>query len=275
MILYRCSGAAATLALAGLSVVMVSPDGTPLLSAACQPPRVLISPPSAPVVPVVIVREIAREPAFTQGLVLADGWLYESTGLYGVSSLRWLDPVTGLVGGERRLAADLFGEGLARVGTDLVQLTWREGLALRYRRPGLEEVARYRYAGEGWGLCHSVGRLVMSDGSEWLTFRDPSTFRAFGRVQVMDGEPVTGLNELECVGNAVFANVWQTPWIVALDVRTGRVFLRLDLSAVLVSSPSSEPWGVPNGIAFDPGRGTFYVTGKGWPVIYEVVFPSG
>ncbi|MFD1146405.1 glutaminyl-peptide cyclotransferase [Saccharothrix hoggarensis] len=209
--------------------------------------------------------------AFTQGLELVDGVLYEGTGLEGQSSLRRVDPETGEV--ERRvdLPEPLFGEGITVVDDRIWQLTWRDGVAIERDRDTLEEVRRVTYEGEGWGLCRDGDRLVMSDGSDELVFRDPRTFAETGAVAVRrDGRPVEHLNELECVGGQVWANVWQTDEVVRIDPSDGRVTAAVDLSVLRPADvPRSD---VLNGIAAVPGTDEFLVTGKNWPTIFRVRF---
>lgn len=228
---------------------------------------------SAAVIRPEVVRTLPHDAsAFTQGLVFHEGRLLESTGLRGRSSLRLVVPETGAV--ERRVdvASDLFGEGLALVGSELVQLTWQERVALRY---DLDFTPRgtFAYEGEGWGLCYDGTRLVMSDGSSRLTFRDPKTFAAIGSVVVTsDGVPLKNLNELECVGSLVYANVWQTDTIVRIEAASGRVLTRVDASGLLSPAEAARA-DVLNGIAFDAKSGHFFLTGKLWPKLFEVRFP--
>jgi glutaminyl-peptide cyclotransferase len=210
--------------------------------------------------------------AYTQGLLFEGGALYESTGLYGQSSLRQLDPKTGEVKRRLNLPQSFFAEGLALVGDKLIQLTWQEGSAFVYSLAGFERTAEHRYQGEGWGLCHDGRRLVMSDGSDRLTFRDPQTFAAQGSLAVtLAGEPVYQLNELECAEGALYANVWQTDEILRIDPSTGKVTARIDASGLL-SGSEQERAEVLNGIAYDPAAGTFLITGKLWPKMFEVEF---
>lgn len=210
--------------------------------------------------------------AYTQGLVWAEGDLFESTGRYGRSKLRRVDLESGRVEAEASLADDLFGEGLARVGERLVQLTWREGRALVWSLSDLAPLAERRYAGEGWGLCHDGERLFMSDGSADLTVRDPTTFAEVERLRVtLDGRPLPRLNELECAEGWVWANVWQREWIVRIDPLGGRVTAVVDASGLLADEERRRA-DVLNGIAHAPERGTWLVTGKLWPKVFEVVF---
>ncbi|NUT53222.1 MAG: glutaminyl-peptide cyclotransferase [Saccharothrix sp.] len=212
--------------------------------------------------------------AFTQGLELVDGVLYEGTGLEGRSSLRRVDPGTGRVEQRVELPAPLFGEGITVVDDRIWQLTWRDGVAIEWDRDTLTEVRRVTYEGEGWGLCRDGDRLVMSDGSDELTFRDPVSFAETGRVVVRrDGRPVTRLNELECVDGQVWANVWQTDEVVRVDPADGRVTATVDLG---VLRPADVPrTDVLNGIAAVPGTDEFLVTGKNWPTIFRVRFTTG
>lgn len=218
------------------------------------------------------VRVLATYPhdpeAFTQGLLIHDGVLYESTGRYGHSSLRRVEPETGEVLAERTLSPNLFGEGLARVGERLVQLTWREGVAPVWDLATLEQVDRFSYQGEGWGLTFDGERLVMSDGSAWLVFRDPSTFEELDRVLVtLEGRPLQDLNELEWVDGVVWANVWGSSSVVRIDPGSGAVTAVADLSELLTRLPPEEARGIDvlNGIAWWPEREAFVVTGKLWP----------
>jgi glutaminyl-peptide cyclotransferase len=227
-----------------------------------------------------VLEEIPHDPeAFTQGLELVDGVLYEGTGLEGESTIRAVDPDTGEVERSSDLPADLFGEGITVADDTIWQLTWQDGVAIRRDRATLAERGRAQYDGEGWGLCHdpAADRLIMSDGTDTLTYRDVTTFAPEGEVRVRDGdEPVTKLNELECVPDQdgrvqVYANVWQTDRIVRIDPGTGRVTATVDLAGLL---PEEDRAGtdVLNGIAAIPGTDEFLVTGKLWPTMFRVRF---
>jgi len=210
--------------------------------------------------------------AFTQGLLFKDGELYESTGLNGQSSLRRVDPRSGEVRQEIDVPAEYFAEGLARVGERLIQLTWQNEVAFEYDRETFEKQGEFAYDTEGWGLCFDGARLVMSDGSSTLFFRDPETFALVGQVPVtLAGKPQAQLNELECVGNQVYANVWQTDTIVRIDPGTGAVGAVIDASGLLTFEEQARA-DVLNGIAWDPALETFLITGKLWPWLYEVQF---
>lgn len=220
-----------------------------------------------------VLRELPHDTtAYTQGLLWWNGRLYESTGRYGESTLRQLDPQTGAVERHIAVAPNLFGEGLARVGERLVMLTWKAQRALVFDLATFDVVRAYRYVGEGWGLCYDGARFVMSNGSDELTFRDPETFDPIGTLLVtLRGRPQPALNELECVDDAVYANVYQDDFLVRIDPDTGRVTHQID-AAGLLSRDEARRADVLNGIAHDPNADTFYITGKWWPKMFEVRF---
>ena len=210
--------------------------------------------------------------AFTQGLVWDGGMLYESTGLYGKSSLRRVEPMSGEVLARRAVDPNLFSEGLARVGDQLLQLTWKAGIVLVYDLASLELIDEYGFNGEGWGLAYDERRLVMSDGSHRLTVRDLSDFSWRATIEVTEnGRPVEHLNELEFADGALYANVWGEERIVRLDPDTGEVDAMIDASGLLSPAERSRV-DVLNGIAFDPVSKTFWLTGKFWPKMFQVVF---
>ena len=220
-----------------------------------------------------VLRELPHDTsAYTQGLLWWDGNLYESTGRYGESTLRRLDPATGAVVQQAAVPPAFFGEGLARAGDRLVMLTWMAERALVFNLRSFETIRTFRYRGEGWGLCHDGDRLIMSNGSDTLTFRDPDTFEPTGAVRVtLRGRPRDQLNELECVDGSVYANVWQEDFIVRIDPESGRVTQQID-AAGLLSRDEARGVDVLNGIAYQPEDGTFYITGKWWPKMFEVRF---
>lgn len=210
--------------------------------------------------------------AFTQGLLLHQGTLYESTGQVGQSSLRQVEVATGRVIRKVDVPRPYFAEGLALVGNRLIQLTWQHGRAFVYDRRTFQKQDELTYQGEGWGLCHDSANLVMSDGSANLTYRKPSDLTVIKTVRVtMDGRPLSQLNELECVGGAVYANVWQTDTIVRIDPASGRVTERI-MAANLLSPIERQGVDVLNGITYDPADKTFLITGKYWPKLFRVRF---
>ena len=209
--------------------------------------------------------------AFTQGLVYVGGALYESTGLYGRSSLRRVDLSSGKPELIRPLAAQYFGEGLTAFGERLIQLTWRSGTGFVYSRRDLRPVGQFRYPTEGWGLTQDGKYLIMSDGSATLYFLDPDSFTEVRRIQVRDHRgPVKLLNELEFVGGVIFANVWQSPRIVRIDADSGRVTGVIDLSKLAQRVRRDPSTDVLNGIAYIPGSGRLLITGKLWPNLYAI-----
>ncbi len=235
--------------------------------------------------------------AFTQGLLLRGTTLFESTGLRGRSSVRAVDLHSGAVQRMAHLPAHLFGEGLAlverrgmlswlrrslaeafdagvaAVDGELVQLTWTSGVARVYDIANFELLREHRYDGQGWGLCFDGQHLAMSDGSATLRFRDPATFAVVRSVVVRNGSaPVPRLNELECIGEYIYANVWGTWNIVRIDKRSGLVAAVIDASEILPASERARlsADAVLNGIAHDPSSDTFLLTGKLWPSILRV-----
>lgn len=220
-----------------------------------------------------VLERLPHDPAlFTQGLEVDGAELYEGTGRSGQSVVRATALADGRVLREVALPAPLFGEGITVHGDAVWQLTWRDGIAVERDRATLVERRTVPYDGEGWGLCSDGERLVMSDGSARLAFRDPGTFAVTGGVDVRaDGEPVEELNELECVDGAVWANVWRTDEIVRIDPATGEVTGVADAAGLL---PAEQRAGadVLNGIAALPGTDEFLVTGKLWPTTFRVRF---
>ena len=220
-------------------------------------------------------RALPHDPqAFTQGLLWWRGKLYESTGQRGKSELRRLDPSTGMVEQRAAIPVFFFGEGLALAGERLVMLTWQAERAFLFHRDSFARLGAFAYQGEGWGLCHDGSRFVMSDGSARLTFRDSASFAFVGEIETtLDGVPLARLNELECVQGAVYANVWQSDFIVRIDPASGRVTQRID-AAGLLDAAEARAADVLNGIAYDPDVQRFYVTGKHWPKLFEVTFDA-
>lgn len=210
--------------------------------------------------------------AFTQGLEMSGDVLYEGTGLEGRSSVRSVDPATARVEKQVDLPAPMFGEGLTVAGSKIWQLTWKDGVAIQRDKQTLAEVKRAEYSGEGWGLCLDGQRLVMSDGTDKLTFRDPESFAPVGEVRVRSGDqPVEQLNELECTPQGVYANVWKTDTVVRIDPASGRVTATVELGGLL-SAEERASADVLNGIAAVPGTDEFLVTGKLWPKMFRVRF---
>lgn len=209
--------------------------------------------------------------AFTQGLVYHNGWLYEGTGLYGGSSVRQVRLETGEVERIRDLPPHYFGEGIAVVENRLIQLTWLSGVGFVYDLDTFEPLREFTYPTEGWGLSYDGVRLAMSDGSDRVYFLDPTTLERTGSIEVRaDGVPVRRLNELEFVGGELFANVWQTDRIARIDPADGRVTGWIGLAGLLPPDRRGPGTDVLNGIAFDPETGRLFVTGKRWPLLFEI-----
>jgi glutaminyl-peptide cyclotransferase len=208
--------------------------------------------------------------AFTQGLIYADGHLYESTGLEGHSSLRMEDLETGRIL-QFQDVPKYFAEGLTNWGSTLIQLTWQSHIALVYDRFSFHLLRTLPYTGEGWGLTQDGKSLILSDGTATLSFLDPTTFRVQRRITVMDhGNPVTELNELEYIHGQIYANIWHSDRIVRISPATGKVLGFIDLSGLLPVSDRTDPEAVLNGIAYDAGHDRLFVTGKLWPKLFEI-----
>jgi len=212
------------------------------------------------------------------------GFLYESTGLYGQSSLRQIDPESGEVLRIKLLEEAYFGEGMTIVNDSIYMLTWKEETALIFNIESLELVSNLSYSGEGWGLCYDGEYLVMSNGTSDLTFRDPSDFSVISTITVSDGvAEVDMLNELECVGEVVYANVWGSNLIVAIDKSSGDVLYTIDASSLSNGEPEDHN-AVLNGIAHVPEycsewnpagcSDAFLLTGKNWSSMHLVSFTS-
>jgi len=219
-----------------------------------------------------VVRSSPHDPrAFLQGLVWYDGGFFESTGILGQSTLRRVEWPTGRVLRRVDLPPDVFGEGLARVGDRLVQLTWRSGRGFVYDLATLRLLREFRYEGEGWGLAYDGASLILSDGTDVLTYLDPERFKPTRKLAVTwDGQPLHRLNELEFIEGMVWANVWHTDVVVQIDPASGRVTSFLDLTGLRPSSARRQQEAVLNGIAYDPATRRLFVGGKLWPLIFEI-----
>ena len=228
-----------------------------------------------------VVRTLPHDPtAFTQGLVVHDGRLFESTGREGSSMLRELDMASGDVLRSADLAPDEFGEGLAATGDGrLIQLTWLDGVAYAWDPDTFERLGEFAYEGEGWGLSTlEDGRLVMSDGSDVLAVRDPEDFSEVESVVIRRvGGGADRLNELEWDGEVLWANRFQTDELLRIDPECATVTgvadlseLRADATATADAADEQLPIDVTNGIAHLPGTDRYLVTGKWWPTMYEI-----
>ena len=219
-----------------------------------------------------VVNAYPHDPeAYTQGLIYRDGFLFESTGLNGRSTLRKVDLETGRVVQQHRVDPAHFAEGLAEWNRQLVQLTWQSHIAFVYDLVSLVPRRSLGYSGEGWGLTHDRQSFILSDGTDVLRFLDSATFRETRRVVVKDGSvPVEALNELEYVRGEIYANVWHTDRIARISPQSGRVTGWIDLRGLLSTVYRLGPEAVLNGIAHDPARNRLFVTGKLWPKLFEI-----
>jgi len=218
-----------------------------------------------------VVNAYPHDPdAYTQGLIYRGGFLYESTGRNGHSTLRKVKLETGAVLQQRRVDEEYFAEGLTEWKGRLFQLTWQSNVAFVYDLASFAPVRTLRYPGEGWGLTGAPEGLILSDGSAVLRVLDPETFREIRRVTVRDaGVPIDQLNELEFMRGEIWANVWHTDRIARIAPQTGRVVGWIDLSG-LMSTYRLEAEAVLNGIAYDAATQRLFVTGKLWPRLFEI-----
>ena len=217
-----------------------------------------------------VLRSFPHDPdAFTQGLLVRDGFFYESTGRKGQSSLRKVEIETGKVVQRLGVGNQYFAEGLAAWGPQLIQLTWETNIGFVYDRATFKPLRTFTYMGEGWGLADDGSRLVMSDGTPELRFLNPQTLAEISRVRVLDGSTaVDDLNELEVIKGEIFANVWLTDRIAIIAPATGRVVAWLNLKGLMPVQSNSDA--VLNGIAYDAARDRLFVTGKLWPRVFEI-----
>ncbi len=235
-------------------------------------------PPDFPILVPEVINEYPHDSsAFTQGLLWFDGVFYESTGLRGESTLRRVDIETGEAEILAEVDAEIFAEGLEKVGDTLIQLTWQEEQAFVYDFETFELIDTIDYEGEGWGICYDDRYIFMSDSTSYLSVRDAETFDLiFQGAVTIDGQlvPPQLLNELECVGDYVYANAWQTDFIFQIDKFTGNVVALIDASELLTEAQRGELTSgqVLNGIAYNPETETFFITGKQWSSLFEVVF---
>ena len=209
--------------------------------------------------------------AYTQGLQLIEGRLFESTGQYGESSLREIEPATGKVLRKRPLAKTVFGEGLTVLNNEMWVLTWKENTAYVFEPETFKPIRNHPYKGEGWGLTSDGKQLVMSDGSATLKFVDPKNFTVLKSLEVKDGtRPVSQLNELEWIGGQIFANIYQTDRIARIAPEDGQVTGWHALKGLRNQLPLPHRAEVLNGIAHDKATGHLLVTGKYWPRMFEI-----
>jgi glutamine cyclotransferase len=226
-----------------------------------------------PVYGFVVKNSYPHDPkAFTQGLFFKDGFLYESTGRPGESSVRKVELSSGKVLRQADLAPELFGEGIAEVGNDIVGLTWTSQVGHVFDLKTFRLKRRFSYKGEGWGLASGAGKVYMSDGSAFIRVLTPA-MNEVRRFEVKaDGKALERLNELEWVDGELFANVWGEDIIARIDPATGKVTGWIDLRPLLPAEKrgTASPDAVLNGIAYDSKRRRLFVTGKLWPTLFEI-----
>jgi glutamine cyclotransferase len=208
---------------------------------------------------------------YLQGLEIHDNRIYLSTGRYGHSKLRVFDLDSGELVDEQELPEEFFGEGLTLFEDRIIQLTWREGRGLVYSRADLELLEEFPLPGEGWGLANDGRQLIYSDGSDRLHFISTDDWKVTGSLSVkLQGRAVPYLNELEWTPDYLLANIYGKDWIVMIDLATGEVIGRIDLTGLLPRRERRSSTGVLNGIARDPISGALWVSGKNWPWIYQI-----
>lgn len=213
--------------------------------------------------------------AFTQGLFIHDGTLFESTGQVGESNLRRVDLETGGVLQQVNINPPIFGEGSTRIGDEIFMLSWVSEAGFVFDASTFELLDQFTYPGEGWGLTTDGTHLILSDGSPQLRFLDPETREQTGTLDVkLNGRLVRRINELEWVDGEIWANIWQTSTIVRIDPQTGNVTGLIDLTALIPTNLDDPRDAVANGIAWNNETGQIYVTGKLWPVLYEIRLPA-
>lgn len=208
---------------------------------------------------------------YTQGLVIDEGIFYESCGLYGKSSLRKVDPTDGSVLAEVALDPKYFAEGLVLLDGKLYQLTWQENTGFVYDADTLEHLSSFHYQTQGWGLTTDGSALILSDGTNTLYWLDPGTMQVVRQVRVSyQGQPVEYLNELEFIKGTIFANIYLTDTIAAIDPQDGNVLSLIALSGLRPEQNLSVHGEVLNGIAYDSLNDKLFLTGKNWANLYEV-----
>src|SRR5262245_2597332 len=218
-----------------------------------------------------VVNNFPHDPdAFLQGLVWYNGF-FESTGQFGRSSLRRVEYPTGKVLQRVNLDSQYFGEGLAMVDNRLIQLTWQSHRGFVYDRDSFKQLREFNYDTEGWGLTYDGKSLILSDGTDILTFLDPDSFKPTRKLSVrFNGAPLRDLNELEYIDGEIWANVWHSDRIVRIDPASGQVKSYLNLAGILPESQKSDQEAVLNGIAYDAKGKRIFVSGKLWPRIFEI-----
>ncbi len=229
-----------------------------------------------PVAPAQVVRSYPHDTAaFTEGLLIRDGWLYESTGFEGQSFIRKKVLATGRTVQSIAIPPGLFGEGIVDWRGTLYSFVWHGGRGFAWDLKSLKPIGTWHYTGEGWALTHDKSHIIMSDGTSTLRFLTPGSMKVVRRLDVTaEGAPVQMLNELEYVHGEILANIWQTDRIARIDPATGQVKGWIDVGALWRRVGDLGRDAVPNGIAYDPRTDKLYVTGKNWPLLFEIKLPG-
>lgn len=211
--------------------------------------------------------------AYTQGLVYEEGFLYEGTGDWENSSLRKVKLETGEVMLKMSLDPKYFGEGITIFKDKIVQLTWRSHVGFVYDKQSFKLLSRFEYPTEGWGITTDGEKLIMSDGTNKIHFLDPEYDSEIGSIEVYDNNgPVDSLNELEFIDGLIYANVYQQSYIVVIDPKTGKILQSIDCKNIVPQEYIGDINNVLNGIAYDSKKNRIFVTGKHWPILYQVEF---
>lgn len=209
--------------------------------------------------------------AFTQGLLFHEGKLYESTGLYKKSTLRKVDLVTGEVELMHKLPDNYFAEGITLLNGKIYQLTWRSKTGFIYNAEDFKEIGTFSYPFEGWGITNNGKELIISNGTPFVYFYDPETFKQLRKIKIKDkGEQVSLINELEYINGKIYANIWRSNKIIAIDPANGNVLDWHDLSGLQKLFGGNYKIDVLNGIAYDKQSKRIFVTGKLWPKLFEI-----
>lgn len=252
----------------------------PLMLALALPAAAQQALPAAPTPPPVDKPQLVRAyphdtAAFTEGLLIADGAMYESTGREGQSVIRQVDLATGRTLRQATVPDGLFGEGIVAWGRELRSVTWHGGRGFRWSRPALTRTGEWHYDGEGWAMTDDGRQIILSDGTPRLRFLDPTTMKVARTLDVtVEGRPLRNLNELEYIDGEIWANVWMTRYIVRIDPKTGAVVGVVDLSDLIRRVGMTDRDSVANGIAYDRAKRRIFVTGKNWPELFEIALPA-
>ncbi len=210
--------------------------------------------------------------SFTQGLEVLENSIFESSGLYGHSRISEIDSQSGEIIRQTKIDDSYFAEGITVKDQSIIMLTWRAGVALEFHISNFSIIGNFSFEGEGWGICYNGEHIVTSNGTSELSFRDPDSFEIdFTTTVTWDGVPVSNLNELECVDDKIYANIWMEETILRISSNSGKVdFYSNPLAVTSIQGNSNQE--VLNGIAFDQNSGSFWITGKNWTQMYLVNF---